>query len=411
MIFLAIKHLTKRKKQTIFTILGVFMGSIAFVVISGFFGGFKLFMTNSLVAGDAHIKITQNDEKLDPTYIKETLKPKGVLAKWVREPNPRIDLQEIKNVSGWINRLENDSQVKAVGKQYSTTGVAKNAGVSLSVSVIGVQPEKQVLITNIGEKIVQGNIVDIGRGNDRVAIGVSLSEELSVGMGDTLRITASDGQIYGLKIVAVFDMGNANANKTNVYTSVSSAQRIGNENGKINQISVRIDDYQSAAALATQWKSRSRDKVESWDQANSNTLSIFVLQDFMRYLIIAIILLVAAFGIYNILNMVVSQKRKDIAILRSMGFDENDILKLFLFQGVFLGIVGSILGVFFGYLVCLYLQTLSFGPSGKLTIAFGASIYLTALGLGVFVSALASYLPSRAASKLTPIDIIRSGGE
>lgn len=411
MIYLAFKHLFYRKRQTFFTIIGIFFGSAAFVIISGFFVGFKNFMTENLVSGDAHIKITKNDEKIDPSIIEHALFDKLEKVTWVRPPNPKINVQEIRNPQGWIERAKSHAEVIAVGTQYSTSAYVSKAGVSISSSIIGTEPEQQLKITNIGTKMTAGQFRDIGRGNDRVVIGKTMADELSVQINDTVSITTGSGLIFPVKIVGFYETGNPRSDRGTLYTSLSTAQKIGGQNGAINQISIKTKDYRHAADIATLWKRNSRDKVESWDQANSGFLSMFQVQDMMRFLIILIILIVAGFGIYNILSMVVMQKRKDIAILRSMGFDDGNVLFLFLFQGVLLGAGGSLLGLIFGYGVCLYLQTLSFGPGGKLSIAFTPDIYASALFLGIGASCIAAYLPSRSASKLTPIEIIRSGAE
>jgi lipoprotein-releasing system permease protein len=129
-----------------------------------------------------------------------------------------------------------------------------------------------------------------------------------------------------------------------------------------------------------------------------------------------VILIVAGFGIYNILNVVVNQKKKEIAILRSMGFTASDVKRLFLTQGVFLGVVGGLIGLLFGFLVSKYMATLQFaggpeGGAGLMPISFKLQIYFMAMGFANFVAILASYLPASAASKLTPIQIIREGAE
>ena len=131
---------------------------------------------------------------------------------------------------------------------------------------------------------------------------------------------------------------------------------------------------------------------------------------------IGAILIVAGFGIYNVLNMMVTQKRQDIAILRSMGYDTLEIITLFFSQGLILGMVGAVFGLTFGYLFCRYLKTISFmmktasNPTGHLMISLEPRIYVQGAVLAILAASFASILPARAAGKLTPIEIIRSGG-
>jgi lipoprotein-releasing system permease protein len=137
------------------------------------------------------------------------------------------------------------------------------------------------------------------------------------------------------------------------------------------------------------------------------------MQDTIRYSVTIAILVISGFGIYNILNVLINQKKREIAILRSIGYESNDINLIFLIQGVILGLVGSILGMLVGYLICLKLSTLSFNSpylstkTGKMLISYDLKIYFQAFFLAIFSTLLASILPARSAGKLQPIEIIR----
>ncbi|MGZ3720489.1 MAG: ABC transporter permease, partial [Bdellovibrionota bacterium] len=202
------------------------------------------------------------------------------------------------------------------------------------------------------------------------------------------------------------------------FGALSDVQKVNHSLNNINEIDVRLADYQGAASTASTWAKLSPELVESWDQRNSNMFSIFATQTLMRYLIVGVVMLVAGFGIYNVLMMTVNQKMKDVAILGAMGYDAREIMTLFLSQGLILGFGGALFGVLAGYLSCRYLQTFTMpGPPGStkapehLHIALDAGIYLQATLLATLSAAVSSYLPARAAAKLTPIEIIRGGAE
>jgi lipoprotein-releasing system permease protein len=155
-----------------------------------------------------------------------------------------------------------------------------------------------------------------------------------------------------------------------------------------------------------------QEKVESWDQANEGIMSVFKTQDIVRILMTFSILIVAGFGIYNILSLAVNHKRREIAILRSIGFEPWDIHKLFLLQGTLLGLAGGLLGVLLGWLACLAMSWIEVSPdrglgSGYMIISFEMMIYVKGFLLAVISASLASYFPARFAGGLEPIDIIR----
>jgi lipoprotein-releasing system permease protein len=129
------------------------------------------------------------------------------------------------------------------------------------------------------------------------------------------------------------------------------------------------------------------------------------------------IIVVAGFGIYNILSILVNQKRRDIAILRSMGFSPHDIVKLFFNQGMLLGIIGGLLGLLLGFIICLVMTKIEVvpgrmsGPGNFMIISFSYVIYLKAFGIAVITAIVSSIIPARSGGKLEPMEIIRSGGQ
>ncbi|MBP9163133.1 MAG: ABC transporter permease, partial [Leptospiraceae bacterium] len=162
------------------------------------------------------------------------------------------------------------------------------------------------------------------------------------------------------------------------------------------------------------WSQFTRDKVESWDQANESIMSVFNTQNIIRNTITVIIILIIAFGIYNILNMVVNGKKRDIAILRSIGYEEMDIIILFLIQGLILGITGAIAGSVFGFFVAKYVSTIEVFKgknmvtgTNHLMVSYNILIYLKGMGFTIFASLVSSMIPARAAAKISPIEIIR----
>jgi lipoprotein-releasing system permease protein len=199
------------------------------------------------------------------------------------------------------------------------------------------------------------------------------------------------------------------------YGSLPTVQNITQSSGEISQIIVKILNVRDAASIAEEWGYYSRDKVESWDQANESILSVFKTQDIVRNSTTFTIILVVAFGIYNILNMVVNQKKKEVAILRSIGFDGRDTIILFLIQGMILGLIGAMLGIIVGAFGCYMIEGIPLGSSkGNLKavirtmqISWDTIIYVKAFLIAIISASVASYIPARMASHLSPVEIIR----
>lgn len=417
MIFLAIRYLLARRKQTILTMLGVFFGTAAFISISGFMLGFREYFVNQLINTSAHIHIQAREE-----FLSEHSLDKAFYAShyqhvfWDIPPSGRKNAAIVESPQSWYQRLKSDPRVVAFSPQLTADVIFTSGKSSVSTSLIGCDPLQQQKVTTIKNYITEGKFADLALASNRIVIGEDLQKRLGVRLSQNILIASAKGETMPFKVVAIFKTGNMLTDSL-AYSAISDVQRMNHTPNQVSEIAVKLRDYSQSAKVATNWSKISPEKVQSWDQINSDIFKVFVMQDTIRFMIIAAILVVAGFGIYNVLNMTTIQKRKDIAILKSMGYTTSDIIFLFFFQGLILGVAGATLGLIFGYLFCLYLSTIPFS-GGKMTvgaehlmISFRSQIYLQAGVLAVIASCVASILPARAAGKLNPIEIIRSGTE
>jgi lipoprotein-releasing system permease protein len=320
------------------------------------------------------------------------------------------------NPVGWYQRLLADPRVKAYSPQLTANVILTRAKTAISGRLIGSRPEMQVKVTNIEEFMLKGRFIDLQVGGNRVVAGAGLMDKLGAHMGETMLISTGMGGAAPFKVIGIFKTGIKQIDDSTAFAELADVQRVNRTPEQVTDIAVRLHDFNQAKELALAMSKASVEKVQSWDQINENFLNVFRIQDATRYMMITVILIVAGFGIYNILNMTVNQKKKEIAILRSMGFEGGDIVELFLLQGAILGFMGGVIGLGVGYFICLQLQKIKFGGgpmggAGYLKIAFLPDIYFFGFLLPLVVSILASVLPARAAARMTPIQIIREGSE
>jgi lipoprotein-releasing system permease protein len=387
MIDLAVHYLLARKKQTVLMLLGVFFGTASFITLSALLLGFKDFLVNQLVNNSASIHI-----------------------------GPAAGARFVQDPKAWYARLDADPRVQAYSPQFIEPVIFSAGGTGAPGLVVGCDPRRQTRVTTIGGYVVEGSFQDLGPGGARIALGEELRKSLGVGLSQDVMVSPASGPPQAFKVVAVFKTG-IQQGDTMAYIPLGAAQTLARAGGQVNGIAVKLADYSAAAGIADAWSKRGPEKAESWDQENANFVQTFKAEDMVRFLSIGAVLLVAGFGIYNVLNMTVVQKRKDIAILRSMGYSFGDILGLFFSQGLLLGFSGGVLGLLGAYGACLYLRTVSFGGNpmgsgtGHLAVSLNPAIFAQALFLALFATSLASILPAYAAAKLTPIEIIRAGAE
>jgi lipoprotein-releasing system permease protein len=415
MIFLAIRYLLARKRQTFLTLMGVFFGTLAYVSVSGFFLGFQNYMIQQLVNSSAQIHI---QARLDSLYTHQLdtkfFGNEATYVNWKASPSGIKGYLGIQNPQSWYARLRADSRVEAFSPLMSAPALFNLSKISLSASLIGCNPIQQSKVTSIADYMISGSFSDLQAGGNRLILGDEISRRLGVGIGQYILVSVGLFPPEPFKVVGRFQTGNRGSDMQ-AYAQLADVQKLNRTPNRVSEIAVRLKDYTQAAMIAYNWSKLAPELTESWDQQNASILSVIRMQTALRFAMIFTVLLVAGFGIYNVLNMTVTQKRQDIAILRSMGYDTFDIVTLFFSQGLIVGIFGSILGSLGGYLVCLYLETIPFSPvtatstSGHLRILFSLAIYFQAFVLALFSAGVASILPARSAGKLTPIEIIRMG--
>ena len=415
MFFLALKHLMSRKRQTLLTLFGILLGTTAYVSLSGMMLGFQSFIIDQLINNDSHLRITAREQLITEHSLDSDFFGEGALIHWYAPPSGRRDNPYILYPRAWFDRLEADSQVTAYSPQFVVQVIANRAKVSLAAHLIGSEPARQLRVTNIQDSMIRGNFSDIGTSGNRIILGEGLLKKMGAAMGETISLAPGSGKALPFKIIGVFRLGVKALDDTYIFGSLSDAQKLNGTPSRISDIAVRLTDVSQAAPLATQWNSLSEEKVQSWDQSNEGIMSVFQTQDIVRNLMTISILIVAGFGIYNILSMAVTNKRRDIAILRSMGYLPHDVLMLFFIQGLILGSIGGLLGCFMGNLACRGIERIPVsgerGLGGNhMFMVYFPFIYVRGYLLAFVSASFASFLPARAAGKLSPIDIIRSGG-
>jgi lipoprotein-releasing system permease protein len=417
MIFLSLKHLTARKKQTFLILIGIVLGTTAYVAISGMMLGFQNYIIERLINNEANIRISAKEEEITKESIEKFFYPKHLHSFWDVPPSGRRDSLSIENPKMWFDKFDRSSEVYAYSPQLSSQVIFKRGDVEITGKVIGSKPSQENRVSNISQYMQDGKkFTDLGDTGNRIIVGSGLLKRLGARVSETIILSTAEGKFAPFKIVGTFSLGITALDNTQAFASLVDIQKLSKVANRISDIGVRLVDVTKSQELTDSWREFTTDKVESWQEANSATLSVFTIQNITRNFMTISIVVVAAFGIYNILSILVNQKKKEIAILRALGFESSQILEVFLYQGLILGILGGILGVIIGYLICVYMSTLSvgsgrlMGSTGKMLVAFDTLIYVKAFFIAFASSLVSSIIPAYGASKLTPIQIIRSEG-
>ncbi len=328
MIFLALRQLLARPQQTILTFIAIVIGTAGYIAFSGIMFGFREYIIEQLVNNDAQIRISPRDELISEDMFNNIFFPDSTI-KWIKPPSGKTDNSRLDNIQWWYEKLQKDPEIVAYSPQLVRQITFLRGKLLFPAKIIGVRPETQALITNTDKYIVAGGTLkNLGEGDSLAIIGANLQTKMGVMLNDVVQVGIPGKQISFLKIIGIIQTGNKMIDDSLCFTSITTLQRITESPSEISDIVIRVMDVSRAKEIAEDWSQFTRDKVESWDQANESIMSIFKMQDIIRNTITVVIMLIISFGIYNILNMVVSGKKRDIAILRSIGYEESDIIVL-----------------------------------------------------------------------------------
>ncbi|MCB9062216.1 MAG: ABC transporter permease [Halobacteriovoraceae bacterium] len=410
MLYLSFKQLFSKKKQTFFIILGIGFGAMLFIAISGVMLGLRSYIVSALLNNTAHILISGSERQIDSEDIKERFFGDD-LVHWVSSPYGKRGEAKLENYQGWAERLNNHNDVFAFSPRLTINSMFSKRKIRTNVSLTGVIPHRQMSVSNIEDYMVEGHFEDLSKGGNKIIIGEKVGQDLGVKVGQTLGVLSRMNEVTMFKIVGVFRFGDERIDGSLAFALLTEVQKLNKTPGRVSEIAVALNDMEKSESLASFWSLYSSDKIQGWKNANKMFMEVIKMQDVVRYFIMFSVLVVAAFGVYNVLSIMINQKRKEIAILRSIGYSPSEILHLILYQGIFLGLCGGLLGLAFGVTLVTVVSKidigLQIGKSNHLIVSYDHSIYVTAFIAAVIASIFASIVPALSASKMTPIDIIR----
>ncbi len=408
---IALRHLLARPRQTLVSLMGIVLGTAFFLGISAMMQGSEADFIRRLIDNSPHITI--QDQYRNPRLQPMAQLFPGAMIQMHRI-KPETETRGIRNYLQALDFLRDIKGVKA-SPMLSGQGLVSFAGKDEALSLNGMIPNDINSVSTIGSYITEGSIKDLAGNSDGIIIGSELARILSLERGQSITVSAATGQRHTFKIVGIFHTGRAAFDQSQVFLALKRVQSLLNRPNRANQIIVKLENPNTAQTLAARVEAQLGYKSVSWQEASEDIMSTLKLRNIIMYSVVSAVLLVAAFGIYNVISTVVMEKRRDIAILKSMGFHAHDIQTIFLLEGVLLGGFGCLLGLPLGAAIMYAL--------GRLQFKFPGSTQLTGMPIdwswqqfaiaGAFALAAATgaaLLPAHKAAGLKPVDILRGAG-
>lgn len=406
---IASRHLMTRKRQSIVSLLGIVIGVGFFLAISSLMQGSQKDFIKRLIDNAPHITIadTYRDPSRQPL---EHLYPQAAVE--IRNVKPQT---ETRGIRGYQQALATIRAVPGARAAAVLTGQAilSFAGRDVNIVLNGMAPEEMRGLTTIEEHMTAGGIDDLIANRGGIIVGAELTRRLALKHGDNITLATATGQVRAFKIVGIFRTGNAHYDETQAFVDLKRVQALTDRPNRVNSIIVKLDDPQDAHKVAAYIESRIGYQSVSWQEATEDLLKTLFVRNVIMYAVVSAVLIVAAFGIYNIISTVVMEKHRDIAILKSMGFRADDIRRIFVMQGFLLGLAGIAMGLPLGCALMAGLAQIRLRPPGmdeiNMPIDWSLPQFFIAGGFALAAALLASWLPARKAARVQPVDILRGG--
>jgi len=407
---IAIKHLLARKRQSIVSLLGIVLGVAFFLSISAMMQGSENDFIKRLVDNSPHISIS--DE-----FRNASVQPAAQLyAGGAVEISRVIPLTETRGLRGYPQALEYMRTVPGLRASPLLVGQAlvTFAGKDIAIALNGIVPAEYASVSTIQNYMVRGALADLIANPNGIIIGDELARVLSLTLNGNLTVSTTTGQVRTFKIVGIFHTGRASFDKGQAFVTLKRVQALLDRPNRANSIIVKLADPEAARTVAAQIESHIGYKSVSWQEQSEDLMSTLLLRRIIMYTVVGAVLVVAAFGIYNVISTVVLEKQRDIAILKSMGFRARDVEQMFLVQGVLLGLVGDVFGLVLGSGLMLALMQIRFKfPGGTdytyMSIDWGWKQFVLAAAIAMAASVIAALLPARKAARVEPVEILRGG--
>jgi len=407
---IAFSHLKSRKRQTLVSILGVATGVAFFIAISGMMGGFQDYLREQLIEAYPHIIVT--DEYREAAPQPSSLAYPDALV----EVKRRLPRDPVRGISSAPEILEALSQMPGVIASGTLRGqlLLRRAGRDYPVSALGINPEKEQQVTQLRGDLTAGSFDALATVPDGIVLGGTLAHQMDAHLNDTVNAVSPSGVVTQLRVVGIYQTGLENLDSSQVYVGLTKQQAMQDRARVVNEIRIHLDNFEETTPLARQIEQRWTYKAAPWEETNARILSVFVMQNAIIFPTVGAILIVAGFGIFNIIATVVLEKAREIAIMRSIGMRARDLAAIFMMEGLLVGLIGTLLGWLGGYAMAEGMRMIEM-PHSPLTSESGRNMivntelwrFALAGGLAIFTSILAAFLPAKKAAQTNPLDIIR----
>lgn len=408
---IAIHLLRARLKQTVIAGVGVTFGIAMFITLVSFMNGLNDLLDGLMLNRTAHVRLyneikpTLNQPILLSTKYKKS-------TNFISSIKPKDRGKAIYNSQAIINYLKQDKRIIDVAPKINVPVFFNSGTIEISGIIDGIDVLPEEKLFKVSDNIIEGKVADLLQ-NNSIIIGKGLADKMLLAKGDVIKVTSAKGNLVSLKIIGISQSGIAEFDNTMSYTSLATAQKLlGESTNYITDIQLKLFDMNSAPTVAKEFQNKFNLDAIDYQTANSQFETGSTVRSIISYAVGIVLLIVAGFGIYNILNMMIFEKMDSIAILKATGFSGQDVKWIFISLALIIGIVGGIFGLIFGYIFTSIIDVIPFETASLPTVKtypinYNPLFYIIGFVFALVTTTIAGLLPALKAGKVDPVEIIR----
>jgi lipoprotein-releasing system permease protein len=408
---IAFHLLRARLKQTIVAAVGVTFGIAMFISLVSFMNGLNDLLDGLMLNRTPHVRLYNEIKPSEnqPVMLSEKYKND---VNFISSIKPKDRGKSIYNSKAIIHHLKQDNRIIDVAPKITTPVFFNSGTIEISGVINGIDVPAEEKLFTLSDYIIEGKIADLDQ-NNSIIIGKGLADKMLLVKGDIIKITTTKGNLASLKIVGISQIGIAEIDDVSSYTSLETAQKLlGEATNYITDIQIKLHDITSAPAVAKEFHNKFDLDAIDYQTANSQFETGSSVRSIISYAVGIVLLIVAGFGIYNILNMMIFEKMDSIAILKATGFSGNDVKWIFISLSMIIGLTGGIFGLLFGFGFTKIIDNIPFNTAALPTIStypinYNPLFYIIGIAFAMVTTFIAGLFPALKASKIDPVEIIR----
>jgi len=404
--------LLARWKQTLVAAIGVTFSITMFITLLSFMTGLNDLLDGLILNRTPHIRL-YNEIKPNvnqPINIATNNQQQYNFISSIKSGNSR---QEIYNYAAITQVLQKDERVLGYSPKIIAQVFFNDGAIDITGIVNGINFEDESKLFHFNEYITAGNASDIEKLSNSIVLGKGLADKLLVNIGDMIQLTTSKGERFPLKVVGYFQSGLQELDKTQSYASIATVQKLlGKPSSYVTDLQVKLKDIEAAPIVTKEYAKLFNTDAEDIQTANSQFETGTFVRTLISYAVGITLLVVAGFGIYNILNMMIYEKMDTIAILKATGFAGKDVKRIFIVIALSIGFFGGMAGLLFGFGLSSVINQIPFNTAALPTVKtypvnYNPMFYIIGTVFSLITTYFAGWFPARKASKIDPVIIIR----